>query len=75
LEDLRSDICDALAEIPILLKCTHTVLGIFKQSKDLHQASAALYSAIIAALHHIVLWYREKAMSIFSLHIVDITIA
>ncbi|KAK6340045.1 hypothetical protein TWF730_001820 [Orbilia blumenaviensis] len=62
LQDLRSDICDALAEIPILLKCTNMALGIFKRSKDLHQASAALYSAIIAALHHIVVWYREKAM-------------
>ncbi|KAK4651589.1 hypothetical protein QC762_602270 [Podospora pseudocomata] len=62
LHDLNSDVCDALAEIPILLKSTHLVLGIFKRSKDLHQASADLYSAIIAALHHIVLWYREKAI-------------
>ncbi|EEU37989.1 uncharacterized protein NECHADRAFT_48249 [Fusarium vanettenii 77-13-4] len=54
LHDLRSDICDALAEIPALLQCTHVALGIFKRSKELHQASAALYSAIIAALHHIV---------------------
>ncbi|KAM6522883.1 hypothetical protein FALCPG4_012498 [Fusarium falciforme] len=63
LQDLRSDICDALAEIPVLLKCTHVVLGIFKRSKELHQASAALYSAIIAALHHVVVWYKEKAMT------------
>lgn len=63
MHDLNSDVCDALAEIPILLKSTHLVLGIFKRSKDLHQASADLYSVIIAALHHIVLWYREKAIS------------
>ncbi|KAK0672653.1 hypothetical protein QBC41DRAFT_313089 [Cercophora samala] len=62
LHDLNSDVCDALAEIPILLKSTHLVLGVFKRSKDLHQASAALYSAILAALHHIILWYREKAI-------------
>ena len=38
-------------------------MGIFKRPKELHQASAALYIAIIAALHHIVLWYKEKAIS------------
>ncbi|KAK4204944.1 hypothetical protein QBC40DRAFT_272041 [Triangularia verruculosa] len=61
LHDISAEVCDALAEIPILLKGTHLVLGIFRRSKDLHQASAALYSAVIAALHHILLWYREKA--------------
>ena len=63
LKDLRDEICDALAEIPILLATTHRALGAFKKSKELHQCSAALYSATIAALRHIVEWYKEKAMS------------
>ncbi|KAF2647326.1 hypothetical protein K491DRAFT_709242 [Lophiostoma macrostomum CBS 122681] len=54
LHDLRSEICDALAEISVLLKCTHIVVSIFERSKDLVQASSALYSAIIVAIHHIV---------------------
>ncbi|OJD18718.1 hypothetical protein AJ78_01255 [Emergomyces pasteurianus Ep9510] len=62
LHDLRTDISDALAEIPILLSSTHQALGIFRRSNDLRRSSAALYSATIAALHHIVVWYREKAM-------------
>lgn len=63
LQDLRKDVCEALAEIPILLGSTHRALGAFKKSKQLHQSSAALYSATIAALRHIVEWYREKAIS------------
>ncbi|KAK3367801.1 hypothetical protein B0H63DRAFT_489796 [Podospora didyma] len=62
LHDLRSDIGDALAEIPEQLRTTHLAMGIFKRSKELHQTSAALYTAIIAALHHIVVWYKEKAI-------------
>ncbi|KAK2752304.1 hypothetical protein FQN55_007344 [Onygenales sp. PD_40] len=61
LEDLRSDISDALAEIPILIATTHKAQGIFKQSDDLRQCSAELYLATITALHHIVKWYKEKA--------------
>ena len=63
LKDLRREICDALAEIPILLATTHRALGAFKKSKELHQCSATLYSATIAALRHIVEWYKEKAIS------------
>ncbi|KAM7222207.1 hypothetical protein V8F06_002479 [Rhypophila decipiens] len=62
LHDLRSDIGDALAEIPDVLRTTHLAMGIFRRPKELHQASAALYTAIISALHHIVLWYKEKAI-------------
>ena len=63
MKDLRKEICDALAEIPILLASTHRALGAFKRSKELHQCSATLYSATIAALRHIVEWYEVKAMS------------
>ena len=63
LKDLRSEICEALAEIPYLLSSTHRALGAFKKSKELHLCSAALYSATIVALRHIVEWYNEKAMS------------
>ena len=63
LQDLRNEICEALAEIPTLLACTHRALGAFKKSKELHRCSATLYSATIAALRHIVEWYNEKAMS------------
>ncbi|CAD6583586.1 MAG: hypothetical protein ASARMPREDX12_001310 [Alectoria sarmentosa] len=66
LQDLRSEICEALAEIPILLASTHRALGAFKKSKALHQCSAALYSATLAALRHIVEWYKEKAIKKFS---------
>ncbi|KAH7336195.1 hypothetical protein BKA65DRAFT_552859 [Rhexocercosporidium sp. MPI-PUGE-AT-0058] len=61
MHDLRQDICDALAEIPILLMSTNRALGVFRKSQHLHQCSSALYVATIAALHHIVLWYKEKA--------------
>ncbi|OJD25472.1 hypothetical protein ACJ73_03156 [Blastomyces percursus] len=61
LHDLRTDISDALAEIPILISSTHKALGIFRRSNDLRRSSATLYAATIAALHHIVAWYREKA--------------
>ncbi|PGH07687.1 hypothetical protein GX51_01696 [Blastomyces parvus] len=61
LHDLRTDIGDALTEIPILISSTHKALGIFRKSNDLRRSSAALYAATIAALHHIVAWYREKA--------------
>ncbi|KAH0536273.1 hypothetical protein FGG08_006834 [Glutinoglossum americanum] len=61
LHDLREDICDTLAQIPVLLACTHKALGIFK-SKDLHQCSAALYISTLAALSHIITWYKEKAI-------------
>ncbi|KLJ12760.1 hypothetical protein EMPG_12242 [Blastomyces silverae] len=61
LHDLRTDISDALAEIPILISSTQKALGIFRRSNDLRRSSAALYAATIAALHHIVAWYREKA--------------
>ena len=64
MHDLRQDICDALAEIPILLMSTNRALGVFRKSQHLHQCSSALYVATIAALHHIVLWYKEKAYSI-----------
>ena len=63
MQDLRNGICEALAEIPILLASTHRALGAFKKSKKLHQCSAALYSATISALRHIVDWYKEKAIS------------
>ncbi|KAF6218288.1 hypothetical protein HO133_005634 [Letharia lupina] len=66
LQDLRNGICEALAEIPILLASTHRALGVFKKSKKLHQCSAALYSATISALRHIVDWYKEKAIKKFS---------
>ncbi|KAK4208819.1 hypothetical protein QBC37DRAFT_391694 [Rhypophila decipiens] len=49
LHDLRSDIGDALAEIPDVLRTTHLAMGIFRRPKELHQASAALYTAIISA--------------------------
>ncbi|ODH33993.1 hypothetical protein ACO22_03216 [Paracoccidioides brasiliensis] len=62
LHDLRSDISDALAEIPTLIASTHKALGIFRTSNDLRRCSAALYSATIAALHLIVVWYKEKAL-------------
>ncbi|EQL38730.1 hypothetical protein BDFG_00275 [Blastomyces dermatitidis ATCC 26199] len=62
LHDLRTDI--ALAEIPILISSTHKALGIFRRSNDLRRSSAALYAATIAALHHIVAWYREKASTL-----------
>ncbi|PGH30406.1 hypothetical protein GX50_06842 [[Emmonsia] crescens] len=65
LHDLRNDISDALAEIPILISSTHKALGIFRRSNDLCRSSAALYSATIAALHHIVVWYKEKALKKF----------
>ncbi|KAF4631369.1 hypothetical protein G7Y89_g6765 [Cudoniella acicularis] len=61
MHDLRQDICDALAEIPFLLMSTRRALGVFKKSKELHRCSSALYVATIEALHHIVLWYKEKA--------------
>ncbi|KAH8822019.1 hypothetical protein F5884DRAFT_769740 [Xylogone sp. PMI_703] len=61
LHELREDICDALAEIPILLMSTQRTLAVFRNSKDLHRCSSALYVATIAALHHIVMWYKETA--------------
>ncbi|EGC45637.1 conserved hypothetical protein [Histoplasma capsulatum var. duboisii H88] len=61
LHDLRTDISDALTEIPLLISSTHKALGIFRRSNDLRRSSAALYTATIAALHHIVVWYKEKA--------------
>lgn len=63
MKDLRSEICEALAEIPTLLASTHRALGAFHKSEKLHQCSATLYSATIAALRHIVEWYQEKALS------------
>ena len=63
MKDLRKEICEALAEIPILLAITHRALGVFRKSKELHKCSASLYTATIAALRHIVEWYEEKALS------------
>ncbi|EEH10615.1 conserved hypothetical protein [Histoplasma capsulatum G186AR] len=63
MHDLRTDISDALTEIPLLMSSTHKALGIFRRSNDLRRSSAALYTATIAAVHHIVVWYKEKASS------------
>ncbi|GES65507.1 hypothetical protein AN7092.2 [Aspergillus terreus] len=62
LADLRHGIADALEEIPSLLTCIHQALNIFKRSKELHRCSAALYVSTLALLHHIVSWYRTKAI-------------
>ncbi|KAF9885227.1 hypothetical protein FE257_000587 [Aspergillus nanangensis] len=62
LADLRHGIADALAEIPSLLTCIHQALKIFKGSKDLHRCSASLYVSTLAVLHHIVCWYKTKAI-------------
>ena len=66
MEDLRTDICEALEEIPILIKSTNSTMELFAPSTELRLSSLALYSATIAALHHIVAWYKEKAMSTIS---------
>ena len=53
----------ALADIPLLLITTNQVLDIYRKSKELHCCSSALYVSVLAALEHIVAWYREKASS------------
>ncbi|KAL5365334.1 hypothetical protein BJX96DRAFT_179746 [Aspergillus floccosus] len=62
LADLRHGIADALEEIPLLLTCIHQALNIFKRSKELHRCSAALYVSTLTLLHHIVSWYKTKAI-------------
>ncbi|KAL4942964.1 hypothetical protein BDV06DRAFT_221656 [Aspergillus oleicola] len=69
LADLRQEVSDALAEIPSLLTCIHQALNIFKGSADLHRSSVFLYVATLALLHHIVSWYRTKAIKKLGLSI------
>ena len=63
LKDVRESIFDAIAKIPTLLSNTKLVQGIFGQSKELHMASSALYVSTLAALDHIVTWFRQNAAS------------
>ena len=63
LHDLRTEVSDALAELPTLLGRTRMAMGIFRASDELRQCSAELYVATLAALQHIVNWYTEKATS------------
>ena len=64
---VRKSICDAIADIPAYLTTTSLVSGLFRQSKELHEASSALYIATLAALDHIVVWFRQKAASMLTL--------
>ncbi|EED16299.1 hypothetical protein TSTA_013970 [Talaromyces stipitatus ATCC 10500] len=70
LADLRCIISDTLTEIPVLLTCIHRALNIFEKSEELQQCSAALYIATIAVPHHIICWYKTKAIKKLSLRIV-----
>jgi len=63
MHDLRTDITDALSEIPVLLSKTRIALDIFQASDELRQCSVELYVATLAALEHILSWYNEKAGS------------
>jgi hypothetical protein len=63
LEDLRTEIANALEEIPYLISITHKALGIFQKSDAVRSAAVDLYVATLAALEHIVRWYAEKATS------------
>ena len=63
LRDVRESVLDAIANIPALLNNTKLVNGIFKRSKELHQSSSALYVTTLAALDHIVVWFRQNAAS------------
>ncbi|KAL4877596.1 hypothetical protein BJY04DRAFT_221967 [Aspergillus karnatakaensis] len=69
LADLRQEVSDALAEIPSLLTCIHQALNIFKGSVNLHRSSVCLYVATLALLHHIVSWYKTKAIKKLGLSI------
>ena len=66
LKDLRNDICEALAKIPLLLTNTKIINGVFKKSKELHKCSSTLYVKTLATLEHIVTWYKQKAASMLT---------
>jgi hypothetical protein len=61
--DLRTEISDALAELPTLFANTRIAMGIFKGSKELEQCGVELYVTTLAALRHIVIWYTERVTS------------
>lgn len=61
--DLRTEITDALEELPNLLECTGILNGIWSDSLELHQCSSDLYVSILKTLHHIVYWMKQKSPS------------
>ena len=62
MSELRESISTALAKIPVLLNNTNRVTRVFK-SRDLYKWSANLYVATLGILDHILLWYKQKAIS------------
>ncbi|EDU42376.1 conserved hypothetical protein [Pyrenophora tritici-repentis Pt-1C-BFP] len=62
LNRVRDDIAKALIEIPHILSCTHRAQNIFNKSKELRQASAYLFVAIISVLQHILVYFKEKSL-------------
>ncbi|CAA9963402.1 hypothetical protein PTMSG1_06770 [Pyrenophora teres f. maculata] len=62
LKGVRDDIAKALIEIPHILSCTNRAQNIFNKSKELRQASACLFVAIISVLQHILVYFKEKSL-------------
>ncbi|CAI7583669.1 unnamed protein product [Penicillium glandicola] len=62
LSDLRREISNALTEIPLLLTCIHRVLRIFETSQELRQWGLELYISTLGIIHHIINWYKQKAI-------------
>ena len=63
--EVRESVFETLSQIPLLLCNTKLVADVFQPSKELHEHSSELYISVLAALAHIVEWFRKKALSMF----------
>jgi hypothetical protein len=65
MNEVRTEIFQALEDIPDKLRRTQVVLQVFQRVEPLHNCSLELYVATLQMLAHIIYWYKSHASSMF----------
>jgi hypothetical protein len=60
---VAESVLDALEQIPVILGTAQRVLNIYRDSEKLKQLSQTFYQSILAALGHILHYFRRKSSS------------
>ena len=59
MSEIRESVCSFIDDLPLRLAKAKEYIDIFRESPELHQCSANLYSAILSTLDDIVQTYHK----------------
>ena len=59
MSEIRESVCNFIDDLPLRLARASEYIDIFRESPELHQCSADLYSAILSTLDDVVQTYHK----------------